>query len=236
MFASPIDTTINCANPPLLTLTSMSKLKTVDLSGRTLQTFVPYKTLPKLVFRGLTIPNDNYGFIGDIITFTGSPNCAQNVYLNVTKTGWFKYEDCDGLQSYRYMPNTGLQGIYGCLNPSTLAPGFPLADVAAFTINSTGTTCLSSGSTNIYQTYWMNEVEMDRLTLSNRFTTYPFAYTGFSHYVNWRGTDFSNVVQPREYIFDSENLYDIYYNDYIVDLTSEENKIFSTKIYLFISF
>jgi hypothetical protein len=76
MFASPIDTTINCANPPLLTLTSMSKLKTVDLSGRTLQTFVPYKTLPKLVFRGLTMPNDNYGFVGDILTFTGTPNCS----------------------------------------------------------------------------------------------------------------------------------------------------------------
>lgn len=234
MFSSPIDTTINCVNPPLLTLTSMARLKTVDLSGKTLQTFVPFKVLPKLVFRGLTMPNDNYGFVGDILTFTGSPNCTYNVYLNVTKKGWFKYEDCQGVQSYYYMPYTGLQSLgLDCINPTTIQPGIPFSDTAVFTIATTGTTCLTTGFTNIYQTYYMNDVQMDRMTLSNRFTTYPFAYTGFSHYVNWRGTDFSNVVQPREYIFDSEDLYDIYYKDYIDDLISEENKIFSCKIYLY---
>lgn len=233
MFSSPIDTTINCANPPLLTLTSMSKLKTVDLSGATLQTFVPFKTLPKLVFRGLTLPNDNYGFLGNVLFFSGSPNCTQNNDINVTRRGWAKYFDCEGNQTFIYLNRTGRTILPQCMDFSTLIPGFPLADIANFTRMITGSTCIQTGFTNVYQTYWMNDVQMDRISLSNRFTTYPFAYTGFSHYINWKGSDFSDVVQPREYVFDSEDLYDIYYDDYIKDLTSDENKIFTTKAYLY---
>jgi hypothetical protein len=63
-FSSPIDITIQNAYVPLLTLGSMSKVKTVDKDGKSQQTFVPFKVLPKLIFRGPTLPVDNYGFVG----------------------------------------------------------------------------------------------------------------------------------------------------------------------------
>jgi hypothetical protein len=153
IFSSPIDITINNAFVPQITLSSFSKLKQIDVSGQTLQTFVPFKILPRLVFRGLTIPNDNYGFIG------------------------------------------------------------------------------GSGSTT-YQYWWMNQYQQDRFSNINRFTTYPFSYTGFSHYINFRGEDSTNIT-PSEYRFDSEDLYNIYYQPYVDDLVNIENKIYACKMYLY---
>lgn len=235
MFSSPIDTTINCANAPQLTLTSMSKLKTVNVSGQTLQTFVPFKTIPKLIFRGLTLPQDNYGFLADVLIFTGNSNCTSPVTFAVTDTGWLRYQRCDGSYFYFYAYNTTPSAyISDCMNPATFGPGFPYADLGSITITSSGNPCLQSGFTNIQQYYYMNGYQMDRLTLTNRFTTYPFAISGFSHYVNWKGSDFSNVVPITEYLFpEYPDLYNYYYEDYINDLISEENKIYSCKIYLY---
>jgi hypothetical protein len=78
----------------------------------------------------------------------------------------------------------------------------------------------------------MDQYQMDRWTNLNRFTTYPFAYTGFSHYINFRGEDKTNIT-PSEFTFDSQDLYNIYYQDYVEDIISEENKIYAAKIYLY---
>lgn len=155
IFSSPIDITINSATSNYLTLSSFSKIKTVDVSGATLQQFQPFKILPRIVFRGLTLPSLNYGFVG-----TGATQLQT----------WF--------------------------------------------VNSFGTTYPQTRFTNI-----------------NRFTTYPFNYSGFSHYINFRGEDIT-TIQPREFEFVAEDLYDIYYKDYIEDLISPENKIYKVKIYL----
>jgi hypothetical protein len=47
----------------MLTLSSFSKVNTQDNNGQSVQTFLPFKILPRLVFRGLTLPTDNYGFV-----------------------------------------------------------------------------------------------------------------------------------------------------------------------------
>jgi hypothetical protein len=82
-----------------------------------------------------------------------------------------------------------------------------------------------SGSEWFYENYAMNTFQ-----LCNRFNTYPFSYTGFSHYINFNS---SNFYYPDELVFSGQqDMYDIYYYDYISDLTSNENKIVSAKIYL----
>jgi hypothetical protein len=78
----------------------------------------------------------------------------------------------------------------------------------------------------------MDEFQQDRFTNINRFTTYPFNYNNFSHYINYRGEDQSNIT-PAEFSFQAKDLYDIYYKPYVDDLISDENKIYSAKIYLF---
>ena len=64
----------------------------------------------------------------------------------------------------------------------------------------------------------------------NRLTTYPFAIEGFSHYTTYNPSD---VFTPDEVVYPSlESQYDRYYYDYIQDLISPENKIYTCKMYL----
>lgn len=231
IFSSPIDITINNAFVPQITLSSFSKLKQIDVSGQTLQTFVPFKILPRLVFRGLTLPVDNYGFIGGSGS-TAPPSifCTSGITINVTAPGYLRYNDCSGNQTYEYV-GTGSKTYSSCLNASTFGSGVPYPSVATYTITSSGTTC-NIITSQPYQYWWMNEYQQDRFTNINRFTTYPFAYTGFSHYINFRGEDSTNIT-PGEYIFDSEDLYNIYYQPYVDDLINIENKIYACKMYLY---
>jgi len=233
IFSSPIDITIDNSVVSFLTLNSMSKLKQVDISGVTQQTFVPFKILPKVVFRGLTLPNDNYGFIPNNTTTSAITNCNSGYTINVTTAGYIKYNDCNSNTYYQYV-NTGSQSVAGgsCVNPTTVAPGFPLANIANYTVTSSGTPCTAVATTTTYQQWYMNGASQDRFQNINRFTTYPFNYNNFSHYINYRGEDQSNVT-PSQYVFDSEDMYNIYYEPYVDDITSEENKIYAAKVYLY---
>ena len=229
IFSSPIDITINNAYVPIVTMNSMSKLKQIDISGQTQQTFVPFKILPKLTFRGLTIPVDNYGFVGGSGATTVF--CTSAITINVTTAGYVRYENCNQVQTYQFF-NTGSRTIPGCANYTTVEPGIPFTPLAAFTMTSTGTPCNEQSQISLYQYWYMDEFQNDRFTNINRFTTYPFNYNDFSHYINFRGEDQSNIT-PAEFSFEAKDLYDIYYKPYIDDLISEENKIYSAKIYLF---
>ena len=233
IFSSPIDITINNSVVSLLTLNSMSKLKQIDISGVTQQTFVPFKILPKVVFRGLTLPNDNYGFLANASVTTAITNCNSGYTINVTTAGYIKYNDCNGNTSYQYV-NTGSQSVAGatCINPTTVNAGFPFANIANFTTTSSGTPCTSIVNQSTYQQWYLNGGAQDRFQNINRFTTYPFNYNNFSHYINYRGEDQTNIT-PEQYVFDSEDLYNIYYQPYVNDIISEENKIYSAKVYLY---
>jgi hypothetical protein len=230
--SSPMDITINNSVVSELTLNSMSKLKQIDVSGITQQTFVPFKILPKTVFRGLTLPNDNYGFVQGGTFGSGSTNCTSGITVNVTKTGYIRYNDCDGNQVTWFLPHLGFDSWNGCLDPSSVKPAYPLPNVATFTITSSGTPCGQYFIPATYQNWYMDGIAQDRFTNINRFTTYPFNYNNFSHYINYRGEDQSNIT-PSEYVFQSEDLYNIYYQPYVNDIINEENKIYSCKIYLY---
>lgn len=158
MFSSPLDITNGSAVQSVTTLSSFSKLNTKDEGGVSIQTFLPFKILPRLLFRGITLPVDNYGYVG-----TSGTTPYQLYYLK------------------------------------------------------------SVGQTNT----------QDRFQEINRFTTYPFNYSGFSHYINWRGEDVTTITPPEFEFPLAEDLYDIYYKDYIEDLISDENKIYQAKAYLY---
>jgi hypothetical protein len=231
MFSSPIDITVDNAYVPLITVSSMSKLQTVDQSGTTIQTFRPFKILPKLIFRGLTLPNDNYGFIGGTGTTTGSSSCTSGITFTTNIAAPFYYDDCFGVQQV-YYASAGSNTIPGCADPSSVRPPLILFPYPVYSITNSGTTCGTVVEPSKYQYYYIEEAQLDRFQNLNRFTTYPFNYNNFSHYCNYRGEDRTNVT-AREFLFESEDLYDIYYKPYVDDLTSEENKIYNCKIYLY---
>ena len=234
IFGSPIDITIDNSVVSFLTLNSMSKLKQIDISGVTQQTFVPFKVLPKVVFRGLTLPNDNYGFVNLSGFTTGNTFCKSGVTINVTQAGYASYTDCAGNGNYQYF-NVGTNqsiGYGGCIDISTISARPPLINYGQVSINNSGTTCSTLVAQTTYQQWFMNGLAQDTFQNINRFTTYPFNYNNFSHYINYRGEDQSNVT-PEQYVFDSEDLYNIYYEPYVNDITSEENKIYASKVYLY---
>ena len=228
IFSSPIDITLNNAYVPIITMNSMSKLKQIDLSGTTQQTFVPFKILPKLTFRGLTLPVDNYGFIGGTGT-TLTSGCNSGVTFTTDTEASIFYDDCNGVQQIFY-GYVGSNTIPGCINPFSLRYPRFLFPVPVFSIDSFGTICENNIPDQL-QFWYMDSFQQDRFTNINRFTTYPFNFTGFSHYINFRGADQSNIT-PAEFSFEAEDLYDIYYKPYVDDLISEENKIYAAKIYL----
>lgn len=231
VFSSPIDITISNAYIPLITIGSMSKLKTEDKSGRSQQTFTPFKILPKVIFRGPTLPNDNYGFVGGTGFTTPDIYCTSGITINVTDSGWIKYNDCFGNTNYEYV-NTGSQSFSNCANASTFNVGFPYSDLATFSITSSGSSCNSQSLPAVYQYWYMNGSQVNRWQNLNRHTSYPFNYNNFSHYCNFRGEDRTNLT-PSEFVFDAPDLYNIYYQDYVEDILNEENKIYSAKIYLY---
>lgn len=152
IFGSPIDVSMNNPVAPYTTFQGIYTVKQETDKDNTRLKILPYKALPRLVFRGLVYPNDNYS------NFNTNPNqiSAEKYYLAS------------------------------------------------------------------YPQYNWQEI--------NRYTTYPFFYSGFSHYLNFRAED---TQDARESHFpQAEDLYDIYYFDYIDDLTSTDNKIFNAKIYL----
>jgi len=148
IFGSPVDTTLNNNNLPALTVSNMATVKTLESNGVSLLQFNPFKILPRMIFRGVVLPNDNW----------------------------------------------------------------------------------SMQSINDELTWWAENNEIDRWQETNRFTTYPFSYTGFSHYINWNGADYFD--QREEEFIPQQDMYDIYYYDYVSDLTSPENKIMKCKAYL----
>lgn len=147
IFSSPVDTTIANNNAPYMTISQMSTLKTDNVQGQPIQLYNPYKIIPRIIFRGATLPNQNWGL-----------------------------------------------------------------------------------AANGIQTWYAETYEIDRWQETNRFTTYPFSYTGFSHYINFNA---ANTFDPLETTFPTQqDMYDIYYYDYISDITSPDNKSITMKAYL----
>ena len=75
-------------------------------------------------------------------SITPSANiCRINTTLNITNTGWIKYNLCNGTTTYVFINTLGTYTITACIQQGSVIPGFPFADVAVFTITSNGTSC-----------------------------------------------------------------------------------------------
>ena len=69
-------------------------------------------------------------------------DCKEDVVINVTDTGYIKYYNCTTAETeYQFISSLGNVTLTNCLNTTTLIPGFPLLDVAAFTVVSAGVAC-----------------------------------------------------------------------------------------------
>jgi len=89
-------------------------------------------------------------------------------------------------------------------------------------INASGTTTVNN--------FYLEQNLVNMFPISNRYTTYPFGITGFTHAINFDKRDRFDLV---EYDFtQSEDFYDIYYNEYKEDLTNEENRVYRAVVYL----
>jgi hypothetical protein len=74
---------------------------------------------------------------------TRSLSCKRLIEINITRNGWIKFTNCDTGEveyEYVYVPQSPLL-IGTCVVNGTLLPGYPLADVANFTITNPGTPC-----------------------------------------------------------------------------------------------
>ena len=68
-------------------------------------------------------------------------SCVSGTTLNITDTGWIKYNDCNGNTQYVFVSTLGTYTITPCHNCNTILPGFPLADVANWNALSCGSNC-----------------------------------------------------------------------------------------------
>lgn len=67
-------------------------------------------------------------------------NYTSGATLNVTDTGWIKYNMSTG-STYQYIGSTGTVTLTNCLDCDTIMVGIPFADVAAFTVTDCGSSC-----------------------------------------------------------------------------------------------
>lgn len=92
-----------------------------------------------------------------------------------------------------------------------------------------GSQTLPSGATTT-NLWYVEDNAIDMFPMNNRFITYPSSFIGYSHYTNFNAPDRFDENEISYPGF--PDMYDFYYKDYIDDLTSEENRIVSCKVYL----
>jgi len=78
----------------------------------------------------------------------------------------------------------------------------------------------TDGTSPTTQQYWYN---------NNRFITYPWGVSELTHSMNWN-KDHRHSADERD-LSQYEDLYDIYWKDFVEDLISDENRLVSCKMY-----
>jgi hypothetical protein len=67
-------------------------------------------------------------------------NYTSGATLNVTDTGWLKYDMSSGT-TYQFIGSTGTVTLTNCLICDSIRDGIPFADLATFTVTNCGTSC-----------------------------------------------------------------------------------------------
>ena len=147
------------------------------------------------------------------------PNPASTQYPTLPFHYLTVQKDVEGTSTNFFTPyETNPQLFYrGILIPSTNLGSFSgtPSDVVWRVENPTGTT---------------PSVVVKSFPCNNRFTTYPFGVSGFSHYINFNKRDFFDIKEKQ--FTCSNDMYDIYWKDYILDLTDDESRLVSLSVYL----
>lgn len=68
-------------------------------------------------------------------------SCVSGATINVTDTGWLKYNNCYGATSYYEATTIGTKVFNDCLDCNSFAVGIPFANLAAFTVVNCGSNC-----------------------------------------------------------------------------------------------
>lgn len=127
----------------------------VDCAGNILSVIIgglEYENTLTLCMRSFTaITNVDYFLLGDCFTPptpTPSPTpsstpqvCVSGTSVNITKTGWLKYNNCDNITQFVDVGSIGVFNINDCHICSTISPGFPFANVANYNAVSCGSVC-----------------------------------------------------------------------------------------------
>jgi len=80
------------------------------------------------------------------------------------------------------------------------------------------------------EVWYLDQTQIDVFPLNNRFTTYPFGVSGFSHYTNYNKTHYYDITEAQFPSYD--DMETIYYQDYLDDLTDPDNRILDCSVYL----
>lgn len=174
-----------------------------------------FKTLNDRKF-GQNIQTLNTDYRDKVLKFDNIFSSQVDTTLNVesplrgfTIPNYFasKTEDNDGSTFVQFNPYK--------TTPKLLFRSVPLPIVS---LRPGGTTWFSIDNTKVYN--WTN---------NNRFITYPFGATGLTHANVWNKNDRLDITEYD--LSDYEDLYDVYYSDYIEDLIDPENRLVQAQMY-----
>ena len=147
--------------------------------------------------------------VDDILQNVNAPNITIPIYY-ITKENNNDGEVVLYYNARKTKPRLAFRGL-----------NLPANNVGIFT-NPTGQTLNNS--------FYLENIQVDIFPLYNRFTTYPFGLSGFTHAANFNK---NHRFNQQEYDFSCyEDLYDVYYNDYINDLTNSDNRVLIASFYI----
>jgi hypothetical protein len=76
-----------------------------------------------------------------VANFSPSIVFSSGVTINVTDTGWIRYDVAPGIETNTYFNTLGVQDIPGCVNCNTIRFAYPFADLGAWTVIDCGSSC-----------------------------------------------------------------------------------------------
>lgn len=220
--STQVDYTLSNQTEPYSTLAHYYITKENNKEGQAEFFYNPYVIIPRLYFRGNNLPMGNINGIS--VPFIPECNCFEyelnNRDLVDAKPAF--YSDCYGMLVEILIPADTSVNICSC-EGSIITAG--IVDITKIDRCSTLT-----GTTIVIDNWYMENEEIDVFPENHRFITYPYALWDFSHYTNFRNVDSFDQL---EYKFpEYEDMYDVYYKDYIDDLSSIDSRIMDCYVFL----
>lgn len=186
-----------------------------DDKGSTNQTF---KNSNDRLF-GQNIIQLNQDFKDNILSFNNIFSAQVDVTLNVTVNK--KGLTIPTYYNTQIQENEGLGNVNFLPYKSSAKLLFRSSPIPINSSRKSGNDYWNTEIPGLKQYYWYN---------NNRCVTYPFGASGLTHYNIWNKSDFFDT-QEFNLSEGYEDLYDIYYSDYIQDLMNPDNRLVNLKAF-----